>query len=106
MPWSFFEQNHIFGLMYGIKDERIRRKLGYRTEKHRSLKRRKHKYKRNSFLNKEQIFGSDRESIVSPTDSEMSPIQKTSDASIREKFKITDQKSNLFTEILQNLYYD
>ena len=78
--------------MYGIKDENIRRKLGYRTGKHRSLKRRKHKYKRNNFLNKEQGFGSDREWIVSSADGKMSPKQKVSDASIREEIKINDQQ--------------
>ncbi len=41
MPWSILEQmknssgtDPIFGLMYGIKDENIRRKLGYRVGEH------------------------------------------------------------------------
>jgi hypothetical protein len=106
MPWSLFEQNHTFGLMYGIKDENVRRKLGYRTGKQQSSKRRKHKYKRNIFSNKKQSFGSDREWVVSSMGGEMSSIQKASDASIKAKFEITDQKSNSFAKILQNLYHD
>jgi hypothetical protein len=113
MPWSCFEQiknsageqNPIFGLMYGIKDKNIRRKLGYRTGKHRSPKRIKPKYKRNLFSNKEQNFGNKREWIASSTDGEISPVQKASDASIKEKFKITDQKSSSFAKIQQNLHY-
>ncbi|CAF0875161.1 unnamed protein product [Adineta steineri] len=74
--WSILEQiknsnekDHIFGLVYGIKDENIRRKLGYRTGDHKSSSKIKQKFRKiskqkygsNMLLNKEAKFDSNRE---------------------------------------------
>jgi len=76
VPWSLFEQikysnenDHIFGLMYGFKDENTRQKLGYGSGKHKSSDRKKQafrkvskqKYKRSDLLNGETYFDSKRE---------------------------------------------
>ncbi|CAF4428777.1 unnamed protein product, partial [Adineta steineri] len=73
--WSILEQiknsngkDHIFGLVYGIKDKNIRRKLGYRTGDHKSSSKIKQKFRKiskqkygsNMLLNKEAKFDSNR----------------------------------------------
>jgi len=102
IPWSFLEQiknfsekDQVFGLMYGIKDENIRQKLGYGTGKYKSSSRlkqvfrrkSKQKYKGNDLLNEETNFDSNRKWTASSTNDEMLVIPKASDVSTKEKLK-------------------
>jgi hypothetical protein len=99
IPWSLLEQiknsnekDQIFGLMFGLKDENIRRKLGYGTGKHRSSSRRKQKYRRNDRLNKESNFDRNRKSSTSSTDDQMPVRSKQSVASREKNLKIANKK--------------
>jgi hypothetical protein len=120
IPWSLLEQiknsgekDHIFGLMYGIKDENIRGKLGYGIGKHKSPNRKnqafrkisKQKYKRNDVLNEESNIDSNREWTASSNDDQMPMIPKASVASTKEKFKMTEQKGSLIANLLENHQY-
>jgi hypothetical protein len=99
IPWSLLEQiknsnekDQIFGLMFGIKDENIRRKLGYGTGKHRSSSRRKQKYRHNDRLNKESNFDRNRKWSTSSTDDQMPVRSKQSVASREKNLKIANKK--------------
>jgi len=99
--------------MYGIKDENIRQKLGYGSGKHKSSDRRKQafrkvskqKYKQNDLLNEEINFDSNREWIASSNDHQILVIPKASIAFTKEKFKTTEQKGSLLTNLLEDRNY-
>ncbi|UJR28196.1 hypothetical protein I4U23_009447 [Adineta vaga] len=95
-----YENNHVFGLVYGIKDRNIRRKLGYGISKDTSLSRTKQisrnkskqKY-RNSSMRKKQINDDNNLQwhIDSPND-QISISRQSSSISIKGKLGTTRKK--------------
>jgi hypothetical protein len=92
------ENDHMFGFMYGIKDENIRRKLGYgvgkspKRAKRTSQKQSKLKYKRNNLLNDEANFDSNQKWIQNSTHDQIPGVQQSSVTSAKEKLKNTKQE--------------
>ncbi|CAF2396173.1 unnamed protein product [Rotaria sp. Silwood2] len=116
IPWPILEpikisdeKDNNFGLMYGIKDENIRRNLGYSIGEHKSLNRKKRafrkifkqQYKQNNLLDEEVEFDSIRQGKASSTDNRMSIVQQISITSPKENLKITEQKSSLFANLFK-----
>lgn len=101
IPWSLLEQDHIFGVMYGINDENVRRKLGYSTKKHKSLGRPKQKDEQNNLLNEEPNYDSDQAWIESYTNDQMLVAPKVSSMSTRQKPKNVEQTGSLCSKFLR-----
>jgi hypothetical protein len=98
IPWSLLEQmknisemDNLFGVVYGLKDETIRKKMGYRTGI-------KQKYKPNRFSNEKSNFDSSSEWATGSNKDQMSVIQQASAASMIEKSKMMTPKGNIFFE--------
>lgn len=102
MPWSFFERmknsadrnDQIFGMMYGIQDENVRQKLGYRVGKYGSTKRTRQKNRQDRFRNNKHANDQDQGLIVRSNDGILSPIQTTSFTSAKGMSTGVDQRSN------------
>jgi hypothetical protein len=106
MAWSILEQmensnerNSIFGSMYGIKDENIRRKLGYGIGEHQSTDRAKNKYRRNIPINKEANFDSNHGWIAISSDDQITVLKQTSVVSSKENLEITHSKGTSFVNV-------
>ena len=115
VPWLTLEQMRNsseidpgFGLMYGIKNENIRRKLGYGTGAHKLPKRTKQAFRKNQSkqykpsrsLNSERNFVNTQRCTTAYTDDPMPVRQQTSGTYDREKVKTIRQRGNLFANLL------
>ena len=100
MKNSADRNDQIFGLMYGIKDENVRRKLGYRVGKYGSPKRGRQRNKRNRFQNGRKNDENDRGLIVRSNDGMALPTQKTSFASARGVLSAIDQAGNFIDRVV------
>ena len=105
MKHSADRNDQIFGLMYGIQDENVRRKLGYRGRKYGSLKQGRQRNKRNRFRNGRNNYENDRGLIVSSNDGILLPTQKTSFASTKGIFSATDQRGNFIDRVVHYFTY-
>ncbi|CAF0819126.1 unnamed protein product [Rotaria sp. Silwood1] len=107
IPWPILEplqnSNEKFnsvGLIYGIKDENVRRNLGYDIEEHKSLNSNKRafrnmlkqQYKQNNLLSEEVKFDRNRQKTASSTNNRTPIVQQISVTSPKANLKTVEYK--------------